>query len=187
MSGLAGPLVQGQKYKLRCDVFNVAPVKNLLLHWYKGNTIINTSDFNELTVHPVNTSSVLTLLADRDDHGRSVWCEAVMYFFWQGTDRPANRSQAYEMEVLCMFSTPSYLPNSVLGRLFSFFFFSYSSYGIPIIPRLSSSSSNLPQWQRGGAGAARWRSAASQLHSFGKPGTVVQLALPRPHAADIYE
>lgn len=181
ISGDDNPLVQDRKYEMRCDVLNVAPVKNLFLHWYKGNTLINTSVFNEPTVHPVNTSAAITLLADGDDHGRSIWCEAVMYFYWQGTDRPASRSQDYKMEVLCMFLMPSDLPNSVLSCLFLLVLW-YSNHSSSLL-----SSSNLPQWHRGGAGAARWKSTASQLHSFRKPGPGVQLALPRPHPTDIYE
>lgn len=103
---------------MRCDVLNVAPVKHLFLHWYKGNTLINTSVFDDPTVRPVNTSAAVTLLAHGDDDGSSIWCEAVMYFYWQGADSPTSRSQAYKMDVLCMFFTPSYLPNSVLGCRF---------------------------------------------------------------------
>lgn len=117
MSGPAGPLMQDQKYEMRCDVFNVAPVKKLLVRWYKGNTIVSTETFDDPTVYPVNTSSVFTLLADRDDHGSLIWCEAAMTF-WIGTDRPANRSEAYKTEVLCMFSVPSHLRNTVLSCLF---------------------------------------------------------------------
>lgn len=103
MSGPAGPLVQDQKYEMRCDVFNVAPVNKLSVHWYKGNTNVGTETFGNPTVYPVNTSSVFTLLADRDDHGSLIWCEAAITL-QTGTDRPANRSEAYRMDVLCMFS-----------------------------------------------------------------------------------
>lgn len=103
---------------MRCEVLNVAPLKNLFLHWYKGNTLINTSVFNDPAAHPVNASAAITLLADGGDHGRSIWCEAVMYFYWHGADRPASRSQEYRMEVLCASLMPSDLPNSVLGCLF---------------------------------------------------------------------
>lgn len=113
LSGHAGPLVQDREYEMRCDVFNVAPVKNLLVHWYKGNTIISTHTFDDLTVYPVNKSSAITLLADRGDHGMLIWCEATMSI-WLRTELPANRSQAYKMEVLCMFLMASYLSNTVL-------------------------------------------------------------------------
>lgn len=136
MSGHAGPLVQDQKYEMHCDVFNVAPVEKLLVHWYKGNTIVSTQIFNEPTVYPVNISSNVTLLADREDHGSLIWCEAAMNF-WLGTDRPASQSQAYKMEVLCMFLTPSYLKYcSQLPFLFVLLYLNNSSSLL--------SSSNLP-------------------------------------------
>lgn len=116
MSGHAGPFVQDQEYKMQCDVFNVAPVKKLSVHWYKGNTKVITQTFDNLTVYPVNTSSVITLHADRDDHGSLIWCEAAMTLL--GSDRHANQSQAYKMEVLCMFLMPSYLSNTILSCLF---------------------------------------------------------------------
>lgn len=103
ISGHDNPLVQDRNYEMRCDVLNVAPVKNLFLHWYKGNTLINISVFNEPAAHPVNASAAITLLADGGDHGRSILCEAVMYFSRHGAKRLASRSQAYKMEVLCMF------------------------------------------------------------------------------------
>lgn len=121
---------------MQCDVFNVAPVKKLSVRWYKGNTKVITQTFDNLTVYPVNTSSVITLHADRDDHGSLIWCEAAMT--WLGSDRHANRSQAYKMEVLCMFLMPSYLSYTVLSCLF------YLSCDIWRIPHLSSVPPTFP-------------------------------------------
>lgn len=117
MSGHAGPFVQGQKFEMQCDVFNVAPVKKLSVHWYKGSMIFSTQTFDNPSVSPVNASSVVTVLADGGDHGRLIWCEASMDL-WLGTDHPANQSQAYKMEVLCMSLMSSYLTHAVLSCLF---------------------------------------------------------------------
>lgn len=113
MSDISGPLVQGQQFQMRCDVFNVAPVNKLSVRWYKGSELIETDTFSGTTLKPVNKSSVLTLSAHRDDHEQSIWCEAALTF-GPGTDIPASQSQAYKMEVLCRFLILSYLINAVL-------------------------------------------------------------------------
>lgn len=118
----AGPFVEGQKYQMRCDVFNVAPANRLHIRWYKGTEIVTTDMFDDTTLTPVNKSSVLTLFAHRDDH-ESFWCEASL-MFGGGTDPPPTPSQAFKMEVLCRFLALSYLPNVVL---FILLYFNHSS------------------------------------------------------------
>lgn len=113
MSDISGPLVQGQEFQMQCDVFNVAPVNRLSVHWYKGSSRVYTETFSDTTVNPVNKSSVLNLSAHRDDHEQSIWCEAAL-IFGPGTDTLASQSQAYKMEVLCRFLILSYLLNAVL-------------------------------------------------------------------------
>lgn len=113
MSNISGPLVQGQQFQMRCDVFNVAPVNKLSVHWYKGSKLVNSVTFPDTTVNPVNKSSVLNLSAHGDDHEQSIWCEAAL-IFGPGTDIPATRSQADKMEVLCRFLILPYLKNAVL-------------------------------------------------------------------------
>ncbi|XP_051243701.1 cell adhesion molecule 3 [Dicentrarchus labrax] len=76
-----GPLVEGKKYRMQCDIFNVAPVRNLSVHWHKGNEIVYTETFDESTVTPVNKSSVLRRAAHADDNGTQIWCEATLKFF----------------------------------------------------------------------------------------------------------
>lgn len=98
----ASPFLEGLKYQKQCDVFNVAPVNRLHIRWYKGTEIVAIKTFNDSTPNPVNKSSVLTLFAHRNDHGRFIWCEAAL-IFGVGTDPPATRSQAYKTEVLCRF------------------------------------------------------------------------------------
>lgn len=113
MSNIPGPLVQGQKFQMQCDVFNVAPVIKLAVRWYKGRRLISTEMFSDTTVRPVNKSAFLTMPAHGDDHKESIWCEAALNF-GPGTDIPASRSQAYKMEVLCRFLILSYLKNAIL-------------------------------------------------------------------------
>lgn len=100
MSGHAGLFVQDQEYKMQCDVFNVAPVKKLLVRWYKGNRIVHTETFGQQTAYPVTASSTFTLRPIMEDHGSLIRCEAAMN---QGADLFAISSRADKMEVLCMF------------------------------------------------------------------------------------
>lgn len=172
MSNISGPLVQGQQFQMRCDVFNVAPVNKLSVHWYKGSKLVNSVTFPDTTVNPVNKSSVLNLSAHGDDHEQSIWCEAAL-IFGPGTDIPATRSQADKMEVLCRFLILPYLKNAVL---FIGMCFTNSS------PLLSSSS--LLECHRCGARAPRWKPTTSKLHRFGKPCANVQLDLPRSDTTD---
>lgn len=175
MSNMSGPLVQGQQFQMQCDVFNVAPVKRLSVHWYKGSRLVSTETFSDTTVNPVNKSSVLNMSAHRDDHEQSVWCEAAL-IFGPGTDIPASQSQAYKMEVLCRFLILSYLLNAVL-------------FIGPCFNNSSSllSSSSLLQCHRWGARAPRWKPTTSKLHRFGKPCASVQLDLPRSDTTDDHE
>lgn len=115
----AGPFVEGQKYEMQCNVFNVAPVNSLHIRWYKGTEILATKTFDDTTLTPVNKLSVLTLVAHRDDHERFIWCEAAL-IFGVGTDPPPSPSQAFKFEVLCKFLALSYLTNIVLFILLYF-------------------------------------------------------------------
>lgn len=70
------PLVEGDKYRMQCDIVNVAPVKILRVLWHKGNKIFLTNTTNDGTLSPVNTSFAVDLTAHRDDNGAHIWCEA---------------------------------------------------------------------------------------------------------------
>lgn len=95
-----GPLVEGQTYGIRCDIVNVAPVRNLSLYCYKGDDVVFTRTFDDIRVGPVNQSAVVKLMAHRDDHGTEIWCEAKMNFL-PGPDVPSILSQRRELNVLC--------------------------------------------------------------------------------------
>lgn len=101
-----GPLVEGENYRMQCDIVNVAPVRNLSVHWHKGNEVFYTETFNESSVYPVNKSSVLDLTAHRDDNGTQIWCEAKLNFWPTGPNVPSIQSQSHEPNVLCKFLMP---------------------------------------------------------------------------------
>ncbi|XP_029292846.1 hemicentin-2-like [Cottoperca gobio] len=75
-----GPMVEGEKYRMQCDIVNVAPLRNLSVHWHRGDKIIYTQTFDESSESPVNTSSVFDLTAQIGDNGTEMWCEAQLDF-----------------------------------------------------------------------------------------------------------
>ncbi len=66
---LTSPLVEGEKYRVQCDVVKIAPARNLSVNWYKGSEIFHTETFDESSRYPVDKSSVLNLKAHRSDDG----------------------------------------------------------------------------------------------------------------------
>lgn len=105
MSSHTDRLVQGQTYEINCDVVNVAPVKQLSVHWYKGKLHespqrVHTDTYDDPSLYPGNKSSVFRGFARKDDHESLIWCEAEMKFGPKLGLLP-NRSQPHKMEVLC--------------------------------------------------------------------------------------
>lgn len=56
-----GPVREGEKYQLQCEVKNVAPVQNLTVTWFKGSESIKSDQHNDLTRTPVNQSFTLAV------------------------------------------------------------------------------------------------------------------------------
>ncbi|KAK1785530.1 hypothetical protein P4O66_018890 [Electrophorus voltai] len=71
-----GPVIEGTQYELQCDVQNVAPVQLLTVKWYKGQTLLTDTFFNEPTKTPVNQSATLQISPSRADDAADYWCEA---------------------------------------------------------------------------------------------------------------
>lgn len=102
-----GPLVEGKSYPLQCDVLNVAPVGILSIHWHSGSKVFHTETFSESGTDPGNRSSSVRLLANREDNGNMIWCEAKLNFGPTGPDIIPTKSQPREVTVLCKFLSPS--------------------------------------------------------------------------------
>uniref|UniRef100_A0A673M643 Ig-like domain-containing protein n=1 Tax=Sinocyclocheilus rhinocerous TaxID=307959 RepID=A0A673M643_9TELE len=71
-----GPMIEGKQYELQCDVHDVAPVQNLTVKWYKGQTLLNQTTFTEDSKTPVNETTTLLIRPDRADDGAQYRCEA---------------------------------------------------------------------------------------------------------------
>ncbi|XP_051744242.1 hemicentin-1 isoform X2 [Ctenopharyngodon idella] len=98
-----GPMIEGQQYKLQCDVLNVAPVQNLTVKWYKGQTLVNQTIFTDTIKTPVDKTVTLMIRPDRADDGVQYRCEAELELGEEGprpppklTSDPLNITVHYE-------------------------------------------------------------------------------------------
>ncbi|XP_039541888.1 hemicentin-1-like isoform X7 [Pimephales promelas] len=83
-----GPMMEGNQYELQCDVLNVAPVQNLIISWYKGQTLVNQTNFTDTIKTPVSKTSTLLIRPDRADDGAQYWCEAKLELGEEGLQPP---------------------------------------------------------------------------------------------------
>ncbi|CAM4345503.1 unnamed protein product [Leuciscus chuanchicus] len=90
-----GPMMEGNQYELQCDVLNVAPVQNLTVNWYKGQTLVDQTIFTDTIKTPVNKTSKLLIRPDRADDGAQYWCEAKLELGEEGPRPPPTASSEH--------------------------------------------------------------------------------------------
>nr|AVI05200.1 intercellular cell adhesion molecule-1 [Ctenopharyngodon idella] len=83
-----GPMMEGNQYELQCDVLNVAPVQNLTVKWYKGQTLVDQTNFPDTTITPVNKTVTLMIRPNRADDGVQYRCEAELELGEEGPQPP---------------------------------------------------------------------------------------------------
>ncbi|XP_073713117.1 vascular cell adhesion protein 1-like [Misgurnus anguillicaudatus] len=83
-----GPITEGSQDELQCDIVNVAPVKRLIVKWFKEETEVKTETFNDTIKTPVNVTSTLEITVDRDDYGVQYRCEAELELGADGPQPP---------------------------------------------------------------------------------------------------
>lgn len=105
MSGenLTPSVVEGRNYNVECVVTNVAPVRNLHVSWHLGDRVLKTQTFDDSADTPVNKSSVLSLVANRNETGQ-MWCVAKLVFKAPAETTSAVPSNSVSLQVLCKFS-----------------------------------------------------------------------------------
>ncbi|XP_072530512.1 vascular cell adhesion protein 1-like [Salminus brasiliensis] len=86
--GHTGPMVEGGQYELQCDVWKVAPVQFLTVKWYKGETLVRNTTFNDSTLTPENKSATLQISPSRTDQGAQYRCEAELDLGPEGPQPP---------------------------------------------------------------------------------------------------
>ncbi|KAG5279268.1 hypothetical protein AALO_G00075920 [Alosa alosa] len=80
-------IVDGNNYILVCEILNIAPVKNLVVNWYKeiksneknSSSMVYEEQFSENTnKRPQNVSSTILINANKSENGVQYWCEATL-------------------------------------------------------------------------------------------------------------
>uniref|UniRef100_A0A8C1RGG4 Ig-like domain-containing protein n=1 Tax=Cyprinus carpio TaxID=7962 RepID=A0A8C1RGG4_CYPCA len=94
-----GPMIEGQQYELQCDIYNVAPVQELTVKWYKGQTLLNQTTFTEDNKSPVNETATLQIRPDRTDDGAQYRCEAELDLGEDGPQYPTESLQPLSAEL----------------------------------------------------------------------------------------
>ncbi|XP_069386845.1 vascular cell adhesion protein 1-like isoform X2 [Paralichthys olivaceus] len=79
-------MYEANEYTLQCDVRNVAPVENLLVTFYRGQTILaQLQSTSAPQAEPESEVFTVGIKARREDDGAQYWCEARLEL---GTDGP---------------------------------------------------------------------------------------------------
>ncbi|XDV12637.1 hypothetical protein PO909_001247 [Leuciscus waleckii] len=95
-----GPMMERNQYELQCDVLNVAPVQDLTVNWYKGQTLVDQTIFTDTIKTPVSKTSKLLIRPDRADDGAQYWCEAKLELGEEGPRPPPTApSKTLNVEV----------------------------------------------------------------------------------------
>lgn len=69
-------LIEGNQYTLECMVQNVAPVKYLVVTFYKGSTALSQMQSNNTKVNLVNENFFLNINSSKEDDGVQYHCAA---------------------------------------------------------------------------------------------------------------
>ncbi|KAK1785533.1 hypothetical protein P4O66_018894 [Electrophorus voltai] len=126
-----GPVIEGRRYELQCDVQNVAPVHRLTVKWYKGQTLLTDTFFNDSTKTPVNQSATLQISPSRADDAADYWCEAELRLGPAGPQPPPTmKSNPLNITVYYAPQIVSRM-NSVLVPIFSDVSLNCSAEGNP--------------------------------------------------------
>ncbi|XP_059414671.1 hemicentin-1-like [Carassius carassius] len=112
-----GPMIEGRQYELQCDVHDVAPVTELTVKWYKGQTLLNQTTFTEDSRTPVNVTTTLLIRPDRADDGAQYWCEAELYLGAEEPQYSTKSLEALSAELHRSFSVENQCPIKLIPRI----------------------------------------------------------------------
>uniref|UniRef100_A0A4W5Q115 Ig-like domain-containing protein n=1 Tax=Hucho hucho TaxID=62062 RepID=A0A4W5Q115_9TELE len=84
----SGPIVEGTKYQLQCDIQNIAPLRNLVVKWYKGNEPLDNVSYSNASKTPEDVSPTLMIIPSRDDDGAQYRCRAELDLGPEGPQPP---------------------------------------------------------------------------------------------------
>ncbi|NP_001091731.1 intercellular adhesion molecule 5 precursor [Danio rerio] len=92
ISAVNQAMTEGNQYELQCDVHNVAPAQSLTVNWYKGETLVNQTNFTDTTKSPVNITSYLLIHPVRADNGAQFRCETELNLGEEGPQPPPKNT-----------------------------------------------------------------------------------------------
>ncbi|MEQ2275442.1 hypothetical protein XENORESO_003412 [Xenotaenia resolanae] len=84
------------EYNLSCSILNIAPVQNLTIKWYRGDTAIHTEILTNDKKKPTNQTSVFSFKPMRQDHQTTIRCEAHMDL---GPEGPQFNASSQELNI----------------------------------------------------------------------------------------
>ncbi|XP_061576141.1 cell adhesion molecule Dscam2-like isoform X2 [Cololabis saira] len=79
LAGHAGPMRESSQYTLQCDVQNAAPLRNLTVTFYKGQTVLDRQQSTKTIIEekkPADEQFTWDFTASKEDNGIQFWCEA---------------------------------------------------------------------------------------------------------------
>uniref|UniRef100_A0A665UHI0 Ig-like domain-containing protein n=1 Tax=Echeneis naucrates TaxID=173247 RepID=A0A665UHI0_ECHNA len=118
-----GVMKEGETHNLTCHIQHVAPVQNLTIRWYRGDTPVHIDTFNNQDRKPQNQTSVYTFTPTKDDNRIKFRCEAHMDLGPEGPELNVS-SPEYHITVHCEYAMNILLYQGKL--LLPVFFFFYS-------------------------------------------------------------
>uniref|UniRef100_A0A3B3T3Z1 Ig-like domain-containing protein n=1 Tax=Paramormyrops kingsleyae TaxID=1676925 RepID=A0A3B3T3Z1_9TELE len=88
-------MMEGSQYQLKCEIQNIAPVQNLTVKWYKGDTLVyEDRDYviedrkSDREKAPVSVASILLITPSRADDGAEYSCWAELDLGPEGPQPP---------------------------------------------------------------------------------------------------